>query len=507
MNDFVSIEQQFNDLKMSSTLILGCVAAYSILLFVVTWYTSRGANNESFFVGNRSSKWYLVAYGMIGASLSGVTFISVPGAVGIAQFSYLQVVSGYLIGYLVIAFILLPLYYRLNLTSIYSYLLQRFGNYSYKTGAFFFIISRTIGAAFRLYIVVNVLQVFVFDGMGVPFFVTVAVFIALILLYTYQGGVKTIIYTDTLQTTFMLLSVVLSVVFISKQLNLSFGDLYHKISDSHYSQIIFNDWKLKSFFPKQFFGGMFIAIAMTGLDQEMMQKNISCKTLGDAQKNMLSFTFVLFIVNILFLMLGALLYIYANESAIPLLQDVNGKIISDNVFPTVALNYLGIASAVFFIIGLISAAYPSADGALTALTSVFCIDFLGLKNNTLKSEKENVKIRHTVHIAFAVLLLLVIVIFKLVNNDAVINNLFTIAGYTYGPLLGLYAFGLFTKRAVTDKFVPFVCLLSPAICYFLNEYSQMWWGGYKFGFELLVVNGFITIIGFFIISKKGNTLL
>ena len=489
---------------MSSTLILVCVATYSILLFVVTWYTSRGANNESFFVGNRSSKWYLVAYGMIGASLSGVTFISVPGAVGVSQFSYLQVVMGYLIGYIVIAFVLLPVYYRLNLTSIYVYLQQRFGNYAYKTGAFFFILSRTIGAAFRLYIVVNVLQVFVFDALGVPFFATVAVFIALILLYTYQGGVKTIVYTDTLQTTFMLLSVILSIVFISKQLNLNFGDIYHKVSESHYSQIIFNDWRLKSFFSKQFFGGMFIAIAMTGLDQEMMQKNISCKTLGDAQKNILTFTFVVLIVNILFLVLGALLYIYVNESNIPLLLDANGKIISDNVFPTIALNYLGISSAIFFIIGLISAAYPSADGALTALTSVFCIDFLGLKENTIKSEKEKIKIRHTVHITFAFILLLVIVIFKLVNNDAVINNLFTIAGYTYGPLLGLYSFGLFTKKAVKDKLVPIVCVLSPSICYLLNENSQIWWGGYKFGFELLIVNGFITFVGLFLISKRNK---
>ncbi len=480
---------------MSSFLILACVAAYSILLFGVTWYTSRGANNESFYVGNRSSKWYLVAYGMIGASLSGVTFISVPGAVGVSQFGYLQVVLGYLLGYMVIAYILLPLYYRLNLTSIYSYLQQRFGNYSYKTGAFFFILSRVIGAAFRLYIVVNVLQVFVFDSMHVPFFVTVAVFIALILLYTYQGGVKTIVYTDTLQTTFMLLSVILSIVFIADQLNLNISEMYHKVADSNYSQVFFGDWQLKSFFPKQFFGGMFIAIAMTGLDQEMMQKNISCKTLGDAQKNVVTFTFVLLIVNILFLVLGALLYIYVGESNIILQPDANGKIISDNVFPTIALNYLGIFSAIFFIIGLISAAYPSADGALTALTSVFCLDFLGLKENNQKSEKEKTRTRHTVHISFALLLLLVIVVFKLINNDAVINNLFTVAGYTYGPLLGLYSFGLFTKKAVKDKLVPVICLLSPAICYVLNEYSQQWFGGYKFGFELLIVNGAITFIG------------
>jgi solute:Na+ symporter, SSS family len=488
---------------MSSNLILICVIVYSVLLFAVTWFTSRGADNESFFVGNRSSKWYLVAYGMIGASLSGVTFISVPGAVGLAQFSYLQVVLGYILGYMVIAFILLPLYYRLNLTSIYSYLQQRFGNSSYKTGAFFFILSRTIGAAFRLYIAVNVLQVFVFDGLGVPFFVTVSVFIALILLYTYQGGVKTIVYTDTLQTTFMLLSVVLSVIFIMNQLHFGISELYDKIAESNYSQVIFSDWKLKSFFPKQFFGGMFIAIAMTGLDQEMMQKNISCKTLGDAQKNVVSFTFVLLLVNILFLILGALLYIYINESQIPLMLDTNGKIISDNVFPTIALNHLGTLSAVFFIIGLISAAYPSADGALTALTSVFCIDFLGLKEDGKKSEECKTKIRHMVHLSFAVILLLVIVIFKLINNDAVINNLFTWAGYTYGPLLGLYTFGLFTKKQVKDKWVPLICILSPIACVLVNDYSVILFNGYKFGFEMLIVNGGLTFIGLWAIRIKS----
>jgi len=490
---------------MSSNLILICVISYSILLFAVTWYTSRGANNESFFVGNRSSKWYLVAYGMIGASLSGVTFISVPGTVGIAQFGYFQVVMGYLLGYFVIALVLLPLYYRLNLTSIYTYLQQRFGNYSYKIGALFFIFSRTIGAAFRLYIVVNVLQTFVFDELGVPFFVTVAVFIALILLYTYQGGVKTIVYTDTLQTTFMLLSVILSVVFIMNQLNLNVGDLLDKISNSAYSQVVFSDWRLKTFFPKQFFGGMFIAIAMTGLDQEMMQKNISCKNVGEAKKNVLTFSFVLLCVNLLFLILGALLYIYVNEAGIPLMTNENGKIISDNVFPTIALNYLGPLSAIFFIIGLISAAYPSADGALTALTSVFCIDFLGLKERQHKTEAEKTKIRYAVHVGFAFLLLSVILIFKLINNDAVINNLFTWAGYTYGPLLGLYSFGMLTKRKVRDNWVPIICILSPIICYLFNIYSEQLLNGYQFGFEILIVNGAVTFLGLAIISLPLKT--
>jgi len=497
---------------MSSTIILICVVAYSILLFAVTWITSKGANNESYYVGNRSSKWYLVAYGMIGASLSGVTFISVPGTVGKlesanGQFSYFQVILGYLFGYMVIAYILLPLYYRLNLTSIYSYLKQRFGNYSYRTGAFFFILSRVVGSAFRVYVVVNVLQSFVFDELGVPFYVTVAVFLALILLYTYQGGVKTIVYNDTLQTTFMLLSVVLSIVFIMKQMDLNISGVYDKISHSNYTQVFFGDWRLKSYFPKQFFGGMFIAIAMTGLDQEMMQKNISCKNVGEAQKNVLTFTFILLLVNILFLVLGALLYIYANEQSIPLLMDKDMKIVSDNVFPSIALHSLGMLSAVFFIIGLISAAYPSADGALTALTSVFCIDFLGLKDNTTKTEEEKKKIRYLVHFSFAAILLLVIVVFKLINNDSVITNLFTWAGYTYGPLLGLYSFGLFTKKQVHDKWVPLICIIAPIVCILLNNNSTWLFNGYRFGFEMIILNGLFTYIGLSIIAKKKETLV
>jgi len=490
---------------MSSTIILICVLVYSLLLFAITWWTSRGANNESYYVGNRSSKWYLVAYGMIGASLSGVTFISVPGAVGTSQFGYLQVVLGYLIGYGVIAYVLLPVYYRLNLTSIYSYLQQRFGESSYKTGAFFFIISRVVGAAFRMYIVVNVLQLFVFDAMGVPFFVTVTVFIILILLYTYQGGVKTIVYTDTLQTTFMLLSVILSIVFIMQEMHLGFSDVYHKVAESQYSQTFFGDWQLKSFFPKQFFGGMFIAIAMTGLDQEMMQKNISCKTLKDAQKNVITFSAILLVVNIMFLVLGALLYIYANANSIPLMADANGKVVSDSVFPNIALHYFGPVSAIFFIIGLISAAYPSADGALTALTSVFCLDFLGLKNNATKTEAEKTKIRQRVHIGFAALLFGVIMVFKLVNNDAVVNNLFTWAGYTYGPLLGLYAFGLFTKKQIHDRWVPLICILSPVLCIFINEYSKELFNGYKFGFEMIILNGLFTFIGLWVITIPSQT--
>lgn len=480
---------------MSSTLILICVIAYSILLFVVVWYTSRNADNESYFIGNRSSKWYIVAYGMIGASLSGVTFMSVPGWVGTTHFSYMMVVIGYLFGYTVIATMLMPLYYRLNLTSIYSYLESRFGFWSYKTGAFYFILSRTIGAAFRLYIVVNVLQTFVFDQWGIPFWVTVAVFILLILLYTYKGGVKTIVWTDTLQTSFMLLSVVLSLVFISNELNFSFSDVVGKISQSEYSQMIYTDWQPKTFFLKQFFGGMFIAIAMTGLDQEMMQKNISCKTLAEAKKNMFTFSIVLVFINLLFLSLGVLLYIYSSSKGIEI-----PKRSTDDLFPTIALNHLGVLSAVFFIIGLISAAYPSADGALTALTSSFCIDFLGIKNNNWTEERQK-QVRYMVHISFAVLLLLVIVIFRIINDDAVISKLFTVAGYTYGPLLGLYAFGLFSKNKLKDKLVPLVCLLSPAVCYIINDNSKLWLNGYIFGFELLILNGLLTYLGLWMIRR------
>ncbi len=484
------------DFYMSPILILACVAAYSILLFVVVWYTSRNADNESFFIGNKSSKWYIVAYGMIGASLSGVTFMSVPGWVGSTQFSYMMVVFGYLVGYTVIALILLPLYYRLNLTSIYSYLDGRFGNSSYKTGAFYFILSRTIGASFRLYIVVNVLQTFVLDAWGVPFWITVATFIFLILIYTYKGGVKTIVWTDTLQTSFMLLAVLLSVIFIARELNFSLSDMLNEVFDGKYSRLVNTEWQERGFWLKQFFGGMFIAIAMTGLDQEMMQKNISVKNVKDSQKNMFSFSIVLVFINFVFLSLGVLLYLYAEAKGI----SFTGRT-TDDLFPEIALNHLGSISAVFFIIGLISAAYPSADGALTALTSSFCIDFLGIKKHDWTQEKQT-KVRYTVHIAFALLLLGVIVLFRVINDDAVINKLFTVAGYTYGPLLGLYAFGLFSKAAVHDKWVPLICLLSPIICYIVNAYSETWFNGYKFGFELLILNGMITYFGLHLIRRR-----
>jgi Na+/proline symporter len=481
---------------MSPTLIMACVAAYSVLLFVVVWYTSRNADNESFFIGNKSSKWYIVAYGMIGASLSGVTFMSVPGWVGSTQFTYMMVVFGYLFGYAVIALVLLPLYYRMNLTSIYTYLEDRFGTSSYKTGAFYFILSRTIGAAFRLYIVVNVLQTFVLDAWGVPFWVTVASFIFLILLYTYKGGVKTIVWTDTLQTSFMLFAVALSVYLIAKDLDFSLTDMFKEVFDSKYSRLVNTEWQERSYWLKQFLGGMFIAIAMTGLDQEMMQKNISVRNVKDSQKNMFSFSIVLVFINFVFLCLGVLLYLYAETKGI----SFHGRT-SDDLFPEIALNHLGVVSGIFFIIGLISAAYPSADGALTALTSSFCIDFLNIKKNDWTEAKQT-KVRYTVHVGFAFVLLAVIVLFRIINDDAVINKLFTVAGYTYGPLLGLYAYGLITKSSVKDKFVPLICLISPLICYIINDHSESWLNGYKFGFELLILNGMLTYFGLHLIRNR-----
>lgn len=485
--------------QMTASTILLCVAIYTLVLFGVTWLTSRGASNETYFVGNRSSRWYLVAYGMIGASLSGVTFMSVPGDVEAKQFAYFQMVLGYFFGYIVIAYVLLPLYYKLNLTSIYSYLQKRFGDFSYRTGAFFFIISRVVGASFRMFIVINVLQQFVFSSWGMPFWVTTTIFVALILIYTFEGGVKTIVWTDTLQTTFMLISLVLSVYLIGKHFNFSFGEVVQAVADSPMSKVFNWDWKNPVFFPKAFFGGMFITIAMTGLDQEMMQKNISCKTLKDAQKNMMSFSAIIIVVNLLFLSLGVLLFNYAAQNGIHVDR-------SDDLFPTIALNYFGPVCAIFFIIGLISAAYPSADGALTALTASFCIDFLGFnKPGKFEDARKKKNVRYIVHISFAILLLLVIVIFKEINDESVLRKLFTVASYTYGPLLGLFAFGILTKRQTMEQAVPFIALISPVICYFLSANSKAWFGGYVFGNELIIINGFITFIGLLAISKKADS--
>jgi Na+/proline symporter len=490
------------------------VIGYFLLLLGVAWRTSRHSNNDSFFIGNRNSNWMLVAFGMVGTSLSGVTFVSVPGTVGdfagnsYKAFGYFQVVIGNWIGLLVIAFILLPLYYRLNLTSIYNYLHSRFGNIAYKTGSLFFIISRTVGATARLYLVINVLHIFILKELGVPFAVTTFIILIMILLYTFEGGVKTIVYTDTLQTTFMLLGLIVCIVYIIQHLDLSFGGALQALDERGYTRIINTDVHSKGFFLKQIIGGMFIMIAMTGLDQEMMQKNISVRNLKDSQKNVLSFSVVMVVVNGLFLLLGGLLYLFilhngAAYDGHQLLQKGH-NVIGDDLFPTLVLQYLPKAVSIIFIIALISALFPSADGALTALTSSFCIDLLGLRNRTGLSEQQKKRTRMTVHMSFAGVFLCCILMFKWINNKSIINVILDLAGYTYGPLLGLFAFGIFTRRQLPNTWrITAICLLAPVCCYFISRNAAQWFGGFQIGIELLLINGILTFLGLLSISKRA----
>jgi len=480
---------------MTPELILGTFIVYTLVIFAIAWFTSRKANNESFFIGNRKSPWFVVAYGMIGASLSGVTFISIPGWVGKTGFSYMVIVVGYIFGYLVITTVLLPLYYRLKLTSIYTYLLKRFGNTSYKTGSSFFLLSRIIGASFRMYLVVSVLQVFVMDHFGVPFWVTVVAFIILIEIYTMKGGIKTIIWTDMMQTTFMLAAVIVSIFMITNQMGTSITELVATVCESDLSTMIVTDLDSKENVVKLFLSGMFITIVMTGLDQDMMQKNLSCKNIGDAQKNTTTLSLILVPVNLLFLFLGAVLYLYAAQKNIPLPDS------SDHLFAMISFDYLGVTAGIVFVIGLISAAYSSADSALTALTTSFSIDILGLDKKYQHDENLLKKKRYQVHLLMALIIIFAIISFRLINNQAVIAQLFTFAGYTYGPLLGLYAFGMFTRWKVHDRFVPMVAIIAPILSYFISRYSVQLFDGYQIGFELLIINGALTFIGLLIIRN------
>ena len=481
---------------MSTYIILLSVVGYFGLLVLIAWYTSRKADSNSYFTGNKQSPWYIVAFGLIGDSLSGVTFISVPGAVATNQFSYMQMVLGYIIGYLIIAQFLLPLYYRLNLISIYSYLEQRFGKTSQKTGSLFFILSRIVGAAFRLYIALIVLDVYFFSTFHIPFFVSVLIVIGLILLYTYKGGIKTLVWTDTLQSAFLLAGVALSIYVLCSQMNLSLADSFTLVKESPMSKLFFfDDWLSKNHFIKQFFGGVFIAIAMTGLDQNMMQKNLSCKTLADAQKNIRWFSIVVVLINLLFVSLGVLLYHFAASKGIAIPEK------TDQLFPSIALNYVGGVGAIIFILGITAATFSSADSVLTTLTTSFCIDILGYDEE--KETKEHKQKRHYIHIGFALLLFVLIILFKELNNDAVINQVFKFAGYTYGPLLGLFAFGLFNKIKINDKLTPIVCLVAPTICYVLDSNSKQWLNGYQFGQELLIINGLLTFMGLWLIKQNS----
>ncbi len=480
---------------MNPQIVLFVIIGYFSLLFLISWFTSRKISSETFFTGDRQSPWFLVAFGMIGASLSGVTFISVPGEVGNTNFFYFQVVLGYTLGYFTIAKVLLPLYYRLNLVSIYSYLEDRFGFWSYKTGAFFFILSRTLGSSLRVFLVASVLQLILFDSLGIPFWVSVLITIGLIWLYTHRGGIKTVVWTDTLQTLFMLMAVVVSIMLIGNELNFEgVKDYFTAVSDDPRSRIFDWDWKAGTNFFKQFISGAFITIVMTGLDQDMMQKNLTCKNIGDAQKNMFWFTIILVFVNLLFLSLGVLLYLYAETKGIQI------PLRTDELFPLLVSQHFSAFAGVVFVLGITAAAYSSADSTLTALTTSFCIDFLEIDRKY--PAERRVRIRKQVHIAFSFLMVVVILMFYWINDQSVINSVFIIAGYTYGPLLGLYSFGLFTDWQVKDKWVPILAVSAPIITFLISYNSERLLWGYKFGFEALILNGLLMFLGLVLVRKK-----
>jgi Na+/proline symporter len=489
---------------MTPTIILFVFVAYTVLLFVISHFTSRKSDNAAFFRGNKNSPWFVVAYGMIGASLSGVTFMSVPGGVYSGQFTYMPLVFGYILGYAVIALVLLPLYYRLNLTSIYTYLNMRFGPRSEKTGAAFFILSRMLGSALRMYLVVFVLYEFVFKDWGIPFWVPAVIFIGIILLYTFKGGIKTVVWTDTLQTTFLLLAAFLTAWFILKNLNISLGDLLKSASLKGYTKMFETDWTHNKFWLKQLLSGMFITITMTGLDQDMMQKNLTCRNLRDAQKNVMTSSLLFVVVNGLFLCLGAALIYYAQVTGFQLPVNEAGVVVNDKIFPSVAFS-LSKFTATVFVIGLVAAGYSSADGTLTALTTTFCFDFMHFDKKQI-SEQQITKYRKWIHVAFALLYLLVIIAFRPFHNESLIDKVFDIAGYTYGPLLGLYTFGLFVKgRKVIDKAVPYIAIASPVVSYFLKMYSPQLFGGYRIGFEILIINGLLTFLSLLVFSKREKS--
>lgn len=485
---------------MTPTIIIVILTVYFGTLMLISYITGRKADTNAFFTANRQSPWYLVAFGMIGTSLSGLTFISVPGQVINSGFSYYQVILGHIIGYIVIAQVLMPLYYRLNLISIYTYLRDRLGSYSYFTGAAFFILSRTLGSAMRLYLAASVLHIFLFGPMHVPFWVTAVITLVLIWLYTYKGGVKTIVWTDSFQTIFLISSVIICTIIIISKLDLSTDVLMSSLNETGFSTMFqFADINAKNHFLKHFFGGAFIAIAMTGLDQDLMQKNLTCKNIGEAQKNMYSFTTILVIVNLLFLVLGALLYIYAAQFSVPLPLNDNGKIITDNVFPKLALSEFGLVAGIFFLLGIIASSFASADSALTALTTSFCIDFLPFHQY---DEKQKNRAKNWVHIGFSAVFFIIILVANEFADQALIDLILKLAGYTYGPLLGLFAFGILFKYQIKDKLVPIVCLVSPVICFILDSNSVQWFGGYQFGFEILILNGAFTLAGLLFLSTK-----
>ncbi len=502
-------------MALSPLLVLAILVLYFLMLIGVALYTSRGAGNEGFFLANRKIPWYVVAYAMIGTSISGVTFISIPGKVGGTglnmAFSYMQVVFGYLLGYLFIATVLMPMYYRLQLTSIYGYLGQRLGHRSYKTGAAFFLLSRTLGSAARMFLAAAVLQMFVFGPLGIPFPITVIIMLGLIYAYTFKGGMMTIIWTDTIMTTFFIAALVFTVMTIGNALNMNGGQIISSVLGGKYGQIFFFDHFLSdpNHFVKQFVFGALVAIAMTGLDQDLMQKNLACKNIKEAQKNMLVFCIYLVVINFLFLTLGALLYQYAGSLGLQIPTR------TDHLYPQIAFNHLGTATGIFFILGLIASTYASSDSALTALTTSFCIDFLNFEKRTprpldeyatdaekqafITAEKQLHRTRIMVHLGFSALFVVIILLLDAISNDAVINLIFRIAGYTYGPLLGLFMFGLFTKLKLRDQWVPYICLAAPALTWVIESGCKSF---FDVGFLTILINGMITFFGLWVISYQ-----
>ncbi|MGC9151567.1 MAG: sodium:solute symporter [Microbacter sp.] len=483
---------------MSLTILLTVFVLYTLLLFAVSWYTSRKADNSSYFQGNRKSPWFVVAYGMVGTSISGVTMISVPGNVMNQSFYYMPMVLGFVVGYVVVAFVLLPLYYRMNLVSIYSYLESRFGFFTYKTGASFFLLSRVLGASVRIYLVVFVLHGLLPVG-TVPFWVVALLFMALIYLYTLKGGVKTIVWTDMLQTTFMILAVIVAVLMIQKQMKWNFGEMMTAVTSSHYSSWFDFNWDHSTNFVKQFISGIFITIVMTGLDQEMMQKNLSCKTLKDSQKNMMTTSITILAVNLLFLTLGAILALYVNQCGGMAAMGISAV---DRIFPTVATSYLGVTVGVIFLIGLVSSSYPSAGGALTSLTTSWCVDFVGFNRRTDLTEKRKLSIRYRTHAIYSVVFFFLILVLYALNDEAVINLVYQLASYTYGPLLGFFFFGILTRHQVRDRWMPYVAVLSPLFCFLLDRLSQTFFH-FGFGFTLLIVNGLFTFTGMWLLRQPA----
>lgn len=479
---------------MSTLVVFLIILTFFALLLGISHYTSKNVTSETFFTGNRKSPWYLVAFAMIGTTISGVTFISVPGEVGNSGWTYLQFLIGNFVGYWVVALVLIPLYYKLQLVSIYTYLNQRFGVSSYKTGSFFFLISQTIGASFRMYLVAGVLQIAFFNALGIPFWLTVLFTILMIWAYTFRAGIKTVVWTDSLQTIFILASVILTIIIISRQLDMGFGQMVRAIDEHPFSKMFDWDWRSRTNFFKQFIAGLGIVIVMNGLDQNMMQKSLTCKNQKDAQKNIYWFSFAFILANILFLSLGVMLYIFVQQKGLPVPEK------SDDLFAVLALNHFGLIAGILFLLGIISAAYSSADSALTALTTAFCIDFLNLDPQNPDSKPTRMK----VHIAFSFIMFLVIVLFRIINNDSVVTAVFKVAGYTYGPLLGLFAFGILTRMKVNDRWVPVLGLMSPVLTYIINSNSVAWLGGYKFGFELLLLNGLIMFVGLFLLRRKNK---